>query len=233
MNQTFDRILSLLFPKRCVLCGSIVAYDDLICAACKPNRFTGELCGLCGRRPDSCVCDKTRPWFFKRAVCALQYCEVSKEALLTLKKTPDPRAVKFFAAEMAAALHNRLPGAVFDFVAEVPMHREKYALRGFNHAELLAAELSGILMIPHIKNLLECSGGAIVQHVLNRDERFAAADNGYKLASPFVNGKTALMVDDIITTGATFNACARQIINGGAAAVYALSAAGTNKAPRL
>lgn len=227
MNQTLDRFVSLLFPKGCVLCGDAVAYDDLVCRHCKPDRMDGELCVECGKPMAHCVCRLDHAWSFDRAVSALHYRRGTRGALLRLKKTPNPRIAAFFASEMKEVLAWAMPGAAFDLATEVPMHPEKLAARGFNQAELLAAETARILGIPHRMRLLACGGEIIAQHNLTREERFLAAADRYRLDIPRVEGKRILLVDDIMTTGATLDECARCLKRGGAAEVVALTAAGT------
>jgi len=229
MNQTLDRIVSLLFPKGCVLCGKVVAYDDLICTGCRPDRPEGELCDPCGRLLESCVCVQNRPWAFLRAVSALHYRGGTREALIRLKKTPDPRIIRFFAEEMALAIRNIPPDIKFDLVTEVPMHSEKLEARGFNQAEALAAQVAALLGSPHMPGILECYTDTTAQHTLRREERFSAAETRYRLAAGQISGKTILLVDDIMTTGATIDACARRLMSGGAEAVWALAAAGTDR----
>ena len=74
--------------------------------------------------------------------------------------------------------------------------------------------------------LLTCSGPQAYQHTLSRKERFAAARRRYALAGE-VKGETVLLVDDVLTTGATAQACALCLKGGGAATVYVLTAEAT------
>lgn len=225
-DLTLDRFVSLLFPKGCVLCGSTVAYDDLICEKCLPDRPLGELCPVCSKPEGSCICAPEADWAFYAAVSALVYREETRDAILRLKKIPNLRIVQYLAKEMAAALHQRFPEDDFHMVTEVPMHPEKLEQRGFNHAQLLAAEVAKALGAPHRLMLLDCTSPTI-HHELNRQERFAAAGEMYRLRSPSVKDKDILLVDDILTTGATAQACARQLMEGGAASVCVLTAATT------
>ena len=229
MNEALDRFISLLFPKGCVLCAGIVAYDDLTCKKCLPDRPAGELCKFCGKPAGSCVCDPNRPWRFERAVSALNYQAQTRDAILRLKTELCPRTARFFANEMAQAVDHAWPDVTFDLVTEIPMHPEKLARRSFNQAALLAAQVARVLHIPHRTGLLECCGALVIQHTLGRDERFSAAEMRYRLAAPHAEGKVVLIIDDVMTTGATFDVCAGRLLDGGAKAVYALAAAGTNK----
>jgi len=229
-GEALERFISLLFPRGCVLCGKTVAYDDLLCGTCSPDRPTCKLCLRCGKPHSSCVCPgPDEGWAFSGVVSALPYRGGTRDAILRLKKTPDARICKFFAGEMAGALRDRLPDAAFDIIAETPMHPDKLARRGFNHAELLAAQVAAELRIPHRMRLLACTGAEGQQHNLNREQRFAAVRDRYELRAGGAKGKAVLLVDDVLTTGATAHACARRLLDGGAKSVYVLTAAGTDK----
>lgn len=222
-GELFDRMVSLVFPRGCVLCGAAVAFDDLICSRCLPDRLEGERCLFCGELPARCGC---HPWQLEGAAAALAYREKTRGAILRLKKLPDRRIARYLAGEMAACLDRSFPHAVFDLITEVPMHPRKLEQRGFNQAELLAGQLAVLSGIPHRMRLLTCVGSVEYQHTLSRKERFAAARGRYRAAGR-TEGKTVLLVDDVLTTGATAQACAACLIQGGARAVYLLTAAAT------
>lgn len=222
-------MVSLLFPKGCVLCGGTVAFDDLVCERCLPDRLEAPLCDFCGKPSRSCAClNAGGQWAFEGAAAALHYREETRGAVIRLKKLPERRIARYFAGEMLFCMEERLPGIPFDFLTEVPMHPDKLERRGFNQAELIAAELSALTGIFHRLRLLACAGEERPQHELNRAERFAAAREKYRLVGKCA-GKTVLLIDDVMTTGATAQACAACLMEGGAAEVYVLTAASTDK----
>ncbi|MDR2908381.1 MAG: double zinc ribbon domain-containing protein [Oscillospiraceae bacterium] len=230
MSQALDRFLSLLFPSGCVLCGDAVAPDNYICARCRPDRVDGVLCALCGKTTGGCVCRPGNAWAFEQAVSALHYRHQTRNALLRLKKTPDMRTARFLADEMVLALRDALEGDIgFDLVTEVPIHPDKLSARGFNQAELLAAEVAKSLALPHRMRVLRCVGAAVFQHALDKKGRVDSAPERYGLAIARIKGARILLVDDIMTTGATLDACAKIRKDGGAASVLALTAAGTER----
>ncbi|MGI6403541.1 MAG: ComF family protein [Oscillospiraceae bacterium] len=224
-GELLDRMVSLVFPKGCVLCGTTVAYDDLVCSRCVPHRSKENTCLFCGNAFPHCLCHKNQ-WAFAGAAAALSYQAETRGAVLQLKKRPDRRIARYLAGEMFLCLSREFSDVPFDLITEVPMHPEKLKKRGFNQGELLAAQLSTLSGIPHRVGLLTCSGPQAYQHTLSRKERFAAARRRYALAGE-VKGETVLLVDDVLTTGATAQACALCLKGGGAATVYVLTAAAT------
>lgn len=224
-GDLFDRMISLVFPRGCVLCGATVAFDDLVCSRCVPDRIREESCLFCGKPRSSCHCEGEQ-WAFEGAAAALYYREETRGALLQLKKLPDRRIARYLAGEMFLCQRREFPGVPFDVITEVPMHPQKQKKRGFNQAELLAGQLAILGGIFHRMRLLTCSGPVQSQHTLGRKERFAAARDRYSLAGD-VRGKTVLLVDDVFTTGATAQACAACLMAGGAREVYVLTAAAT------
>ncbi|HHY52141.1 MAG TPA: ComF family protein [Clostridiales bacterium] len=223
-GELFDRMVSLVFPKGCVLCGATVAYDDLVCSRCTPDRREEHTCLFCGNPINRCLCE-TR-WDFDGAAAPLHYRAETRGAVLQLKKLPDRRIARYLAEEMYLCLRREFPDVAFDWITEVPMHPEKLQKRGFNQGELLAAQLAVLSGVFHRMRLLTCSGPLEYQHTLSRNERFAAVRDRYALAGS-VRGKTILLVDDVLTTGATAQACAACLKEGGAAKVYVLTAAAT------
>lgn len=224
-GELFDRMVSLVFPRGCVLCGATVAYEDLVCAHCVPDRVEGTVCHGCGKPPDSCVCG-WEEWGFEGAAGALFYREETRSAILRLKKLPDRRIARYLAGEMYFCMAERFPGVPFDCITEVPMHPAKLEKRGFNQAELLASQLAVLTGIFHRMRLLACTGAGDDQHKLDRAERFAAVRDRYLLKGE-ARGKIILLVDDVLTTGATAQACALRLLEGGAEEVYILTAATT------
>ena len=111
-----------------------------------------------------------------------------------------------------------------DLIIPVPIHHLKKAERGYNQSDYLAKGLSKGLNIPYSTKLLKRTKHTETQTHLDINERAINVANAFKVKNPkLIKGKSFLLVDDIITTGATTQECARALVNGGAKSVYACS----------
>ncbi len=114
----------------------------------------------------------------------------------------------------------------FDLVIPVPLHLHRLRARGFNQALLLAKELGRRTGIPYLKRVLEKSKPTVPQVSLSGAEREKEIRGAFRLSGEErVRGKCILLVDDVFTTGATVNECARILLSGGAKRVDVLTLA--------
>ena len=124
---------------------------------------------------------------------------------------------------MADCVRRMLPAA--DIIAAVPMFPKREREIGFNHAWLLAKQLSHILGIESDKRALIKTVQREKQHLLNSRMRKYNLTEAIECRSRSVCGKNILLCDDITTSGATFNACAYELKNAGAKGVFCVAAA--------
>ena len=220
-RELWDRFASLLYPKRCVLCDQVVEYEKIWCGECGLPVLQQPLCGVCGKPAGDCVCRK-EPFGFVRACAPLAYTGFVRDAIIRLKTTPDARTVGFFAGQMAKAL----AAQQYDCIAPVPMAPGGMARRGHNPAQLLAQGLGRHLDLPLEEGLLSRREELPAQHGLGREGRFSNAKNAYYSTKTPPGNKTILLVDDVLTTGATAHACSELLAALGAR-VYVVTAATT------
>jgi ComF family protein len=203
-KNILSRFAAALFPERCAFCGEITD-GGLICESCEK---------ACAPYNNGEVCAGTA------------YEGKARAALLRLKKTPDTRIAEAFARLMLAALEkdNAKP---FDALVPVPASAEKLKECGFNQAELLAVRLGALCGAPVLPNVL-LRRDSLAQHTLDRQTRLKNAKAAYALneADP-VKDKSILLVDDVITTGATIAACEALLFQAGAKSVTAVAATAT------
>jgi len=111
-------------------------------------------------------------------------------------------------------------GFPYDAIVPVPLHWWRYCSRGFNQAADLARPLSKQLRIPILKRSLRRVRYTRPQVILSHEERRSNIRNAFKVSRPAsVAGKKLLLLDDVITTGATLNECARVLKKAGSATV--------------
>jgi ComF family protein len=230
-NVMIDAVL----PPRCLSCGAMVTAPAALCAACWPkiafldppwcascglpfeyDAGVGSLCGACSREPPA----------FARARAAFRYDEESRHLLTGFKHADRTFAVPAFASWMLRAAGELLRDR--PLLVPVPLHWTRLWRRRYNQAALLAqaiaraSELEVAVDLLHRRRRTPSQGG-LGRHARERNVRgaFLLAPQ----AASVLAGRRALLIDDVLTTGATAGACARRLLEGGASAVDVLTLA--------
>lgn len=206
LPELLDRAVSLLYPQRCFKCGDVCEYDDFFCPGCPAK----ALCGisLAFENPLSGI------------VALYPYKGYRRKLVWEIKRGRQKRVYRLFGYQFREAIEEHFPGVVFDMIVPVPAS----STREFNHAERLVEPLSAITQIPIYPGTLTRAKDSERQQSLGLKAREENARLSYKIGRPdVVSGRTILLVDDLITTGYTISACAKQLILAGASRVYALS----------
>ena len=215
-----DALADLFYPQRCVGCD--VRASDVLCRGCYENLPLVEppFCKRCGMPTafEAYVCEECKglDYGFETARAPLRYEGVGKEMVHALKYRGYRRVVD----RVMAPLMLEVLGGSFDVVVPVPLHRSRMRSRGFNQAELIARELSGEVGAP-VHNVLEVLRKTRDQVELSGAGRRENVAGAFGARAP-VAGKV-LLVDDVLTTGATMSACAAALAQAGAAEVHAVS----------
>lgn len=145
-----------------------------------------------------------------------------REAVQALKYRGVAALAAPMASLMARYLREEPPGA--DFLVPVPLHSLRRRLRGYNQSELLARELSAGLGLPLAARALARQRSTPPQaRAAGESERHANVAGAFEGRRADVEGRKVLLVDDVMTTGATLDACALALREAGAARVHALT----------
>jgi ComF family protein len=225
--------LDLILPPRCLACGEQVADPQALCSSCwsKLDFITAPLCAACGlpfehdAGPDAlCAGCLARQPRYDRARAVFRYGEESRGMILSFKHADRTDAAIAFAAWMARAGRELLQEA--DIIAPVPLHYRRLVWRRYNQAALLALRLGKAAGKPVMVDLLQRARATASQAGLGARERKrnlagAIVANAAKATS--IKGKRVLLIDDVLTTGATVGACARALRKAGAAGVDVLT----------
>ncbi len=219
-------IIKALFPPKCPVCNRVIDIEGDICIDCakKLDRIVGRRCKKCGCEKKYCKCTDSNKWY-ERLIAPYYYNDYIKSALLKLKKKGDRRTVAFLSKSIVLDLLDEYKTVVFDCVAAVPMHKRKKRRKGFAHADLLGNAVAKNMNIPFEKDALKQIKLAKPQHLLSAKERQNNVLDVFEANENIVFGKNVLLVDDICTTGATLDACARALVIGGADSVYCVCVA--------
>lgn len=223
-----EKLLYVLFPNRCLFCYTVIGWNDHVCRRCRqdPPSMLPPLCPDCGRSESLCICGG-RKRHYARCVTPLPYDKRLHDAVARLKIQGCSTTADGFAVEMEEVLRREYGGLPLDCVTPVPLHRKEQRSRGFNQAELLATRLAAWLELPMLP-LLTKPYETLPQKELSASRRQGNLLGAFDVPEPAqAAGKTVLLVDDVITTGATLDECAKMLKLAGAAEVYAITAAGT------
>ena len=226
-----SRLSDLVWPPRSLLSETIVDRPGVIepalwgelsfiaeplCACCgfplPDEPGPGAVCGACaGREPA-----------YDTARAALAYDDHARRLVLDLKRGGRRDGLPVFARWMAAAGADVLTRA--DFLTPAPMHWTRLAVRSFNQAAWLAQALAPVVDKPWKPGALCRFKRRRSQEGLSASERRRNVGGAIRATGRF-DGKTIVVVDDVFTTGATLEACARALRKAGAAEVHGLTLA--------
>ena len=223
-------LIDFALPPRCPGCGEITPEPHLFCFLCwSALEFLGAPCcarcahpfefeagdeALCG----ACIAD---PPSFDRLRAAVVYGEISRKVALRLKYGGRPGHAETLARLMQRHL-DPIEGAM---LAPVPLHRWRIWKRGYNQAALIAGALARRLQLEARLDLIERIKATPPLKGMNPRERREAVAGAFRLQQRYkeeVRGRSIILVDDVYTSGATANACARILTQAGAKRVEVL-----------
>lgn len=229
----FKRIITAfadaLYPPRCLLCDEMISPDKYLCTPChdKLPYVNEKRCTGCGLQSKLCECDRFIYHF--DGVISPYYNEGNaKKAVYRYKFSGHKRSAEFFAENMARAVNEYYGDKSFDLITYVCSSGGR---RRLDHARTLALELSKRLGTRLVDVLKPSDKQRAVQHNMKFDNRFSNVHNAY-LAARSLKNKTVLLVDDIKTSGATLDECARQLKFAGANEVFCVTVTVGNKENR-
>ncbi|HDP81248.1 MAG TPA: ComF family protein [Spirochaetes bacterium] len=219
--------LDILFPADCEVCGRAVSIiDNGVCGGCMSEIHPpSNPCPRCSGVMDDgqCTVCADRAFYLDANYSLADYSGVMEKLLHALKFGKNRRLARPLAETLGVSFGEVVRRC--DCIVPVPMNRNKKWRRGFNQSELIAAKLSGKFNVPLAKLLRENRRSG-TQRMKRLRDRFINVLGRYRLTGgKAVRGKTVLLIDDVFTTGATINECARILKAGGAGAVYALTLA--------
>lgn len=220
-------ILRFFFPDRCICCGRVVSFKEKYCNECLGSlpRIKPPLCLYCGASAEDCTC-KRKKSYYSRCIAPFYYDGGIRDGLQALKFHGKIARADGFAEEMAAFARKVYGGNQFDLAVCVPMTRGQIKNRGYNQSALLAKRAAELLNIPFAPNALSKVFDNHPQHSLPSGERSGNVAGVFDCRDEAaVTGKHILLIDDIKTTGATLNECAKMLIIAGAESVSCLCCA--------
>lgn len=213
-----ERSLQKGLGKQCL--NRIMFISPPYCAKCgKPLRLQTQNRALCKQ------CE-TAPVYYQQARAVALYEGALREYLTDLKYRYRPELGQALGELLVEWLKANPEFSKADLVIPIPLHPQKLTLRGYNQARLLAEPLSKYLGMPVNDSVLVRTKLTETQNSLKRVARFANVRGAFQIVeTSAVKGKLVLLIDDILTTGATASEAARILLKAGALQVNVLTVA--------
>lgn len=245
LGEAGNALASIAFPAECRLCERLLTWAKRvpICAECLASFATlpPEICKICGQPLEPllvaegkstegdpgevCRTCELRRYAFDRARSYGLYRDGLVRAIVLLKFEAIPPLGEWFAERLWEVLRREEgPGA--DIVVPVPLHRQRERERGYNQADVIARPLARKLKLPYRPVLLVRKKPRPDKQILSLKERWESVRGAFATRKGVqVDNQRVLLVDDVMTTGATLDACAKALRGAGAKSVIGLTVA--------
>lgn len=240
-DSNFIRVLkNVIFPRRCVFCRRFLALDagTGVCIDCMnkiPFNISYHHCKGCGRPiPEGRVycadCARGERYAFAKVHAAYLYEEPARLAMIRFKREWNHSFAAVFAEHMAEIIRREVSLSEIDLVVAVPPRKERMRRMDYDQALNLAMTLAKILELPCLGGVMRQKEKRRKQSSLSYEERRRNVQGNFLVVKKeAVAGKRILLVDDICTTGATLNECAKVLRCAGAKTVVCAVAAITGE----
>lgn len=219
-------LLDLLFPRRCAACG---AYGSFLCSGCIDSLppVAYPFCPVCGqpqRHNALCTdCRAQRP-AFAGARAPYRYEGAARKAVLALKYNHLASVAEPLGKLLADYLVDSPVRSSVDVIVPVPLHWARQRQRGYNQAALLARWMGRACGLPVNEGVLVRVRSTPPQvRAGNRAQRRRNVADAFACRNDSLRGASVLVIDDVMTTGATLDACARALRTAGARSVWGLT----------
>lgn len=235
ISKFFNYLQDLILPSSCLICNKIISSGHLCidhfnklqfitnpkCKICSnPFEYSVDSNSICG------LCLTSTPKYDK-GVAILAYGEESKKLIFDLKYNDKIHLAKFFSKLMLPVFKEF---EEIDFIIPVPLHKKRVRQRKFNHSVLIARDLSKKSKIPLIYDSLIRVKNTRPQSGLSKTGRKRNISGAIKFNDKYldiIKGKNVVLIDDVITTASTIDACCKVLRRGGVGKIYVVTLAKT------
>lgn len=228
--------LDLLYPRSCIGCGQ--ANPECwphLCWECRSRLTTVQppFCSCCGDPVSGFIdhsyrcswCKKNKPAFDVARSCA-RYDGLVRELLLLLKYRGGVCYAEDLAELLVAGVQRYYADRSFDAVVPVPLHPLRRLQRNYNQAKLLSSSLARRIGLPLHTNCIRRVKRTDTQTKLTAAQRLSNVNKAFRAGHlSWLANRRVLLIDDVMTTGATVASCARALKKGGAESVSVLTVA--------
>ncbi|WP_253300049.1 ComF family protein [Wolbachia endosymbiont of Chironomus riparius] len=229
---SLKKAINLIFPNACVNCEQIISEDIELCNECnlKINFLAKHYCNVCGSvianniyTCGKCIIDPPK---FKVLRSVFAYDQNSKDIIINLKFFDNLNHVKTFAKWMHQFHKDIFKDA--DLIIPIPLHRLRLFKRKYNQSALLAKELAKVTNLFYVPYAIKRLRNTNPQAGLSLKQREKNLKNAFSICNKeIIKNKIVILIDDVVTTGATVRSCAHEILSSGVKEVRVLSLART------
>jgi len=226
MRQIIYDLLNFLFPRYCPVCGTPMAVrKQIICLSCELKMPRAGYID----DPENPVAQLF--WGRTKVELAVSFFRFEKgskyQKLLHLLKYNGDKKVGVFLGQLLGA---ELKDSAFDrcdYILPVPLHPKKEKKRGYNQSEIIANGVSAVMDIPVKTDFLYRGSNTETQTRKSRFERFQNVENVFRIEEVNIDKKSCsvLLIDDVVTTGSTLEACVEALLKQDGIKVYVATVA--------
>lgn len=233
-KKVLKEAVNALLPPACPMCGRPAPFAGGmrtdICGDCmqKVNYVSEPVCLKCGKpvqddETEYCSDCSRREHVYDQACAVYEYSKNVKDSIYRFKYYNKQEYAGIYAKQMADRCGGMIRMWHPDVIIPVPIHISRFRERGFNQAGLIAQSLGKVMGIPVDEQSLVRTIKTVPMKELSNKERIKNLQNAFQVRGKVVRYKKVLIVDDIYTTGATFDACAAVLKEAGVLQVYGVS----------
>lgn len=233
-KKIFYKVSGVVFPNKCVSCNNPDLYGFVVlCYNCwkKLEFITPPYCYKCGKakfwQEEECCCGNLRR-HYNSIRAPLVYSSITKSLIKRYKYNNNIKLHYMFSKIMWVCSKSTF--YINDMIIPVPLHKDKLNYRGYNQSLLISKLLSKKSKVPCINNLLIRSLNNDSQSTLSFKQRKKNIMGAFCINEKYSNdikNSNIILIDDVVTTGATVNECAKVLKMHGAKTVNVLSIAKT------
>lgn len=228
LDKIIKEVINLIYPVRCPVCDDIVARRGSLChRECyeKLIHIKEPLCKKCGKMLEDesieyCFDCSKKKKVFKEGRAVFLYDKLMKNSISSFKYKSKKEYGQFYACEIVDYLGDYIRSKNIDAIIPVPIHKNKLKIRGYNQADIIAREVGKRMGIAVLPKVLIRNFNTAPQKELSNIQRFKNLENAFSINHQFFQNidvdfklNNILIIDDIYTTGATINSCAKVLKN--------------------
>ena len=220
-----NAVVDFIYPPNCLICRTFVPGEAAICDKCLSDigLVKGPRCWRCGcpgaNEPDCANCSG-KAYAFQRLITLSDFTEEIRRLVHALKYQGRTRVAAVFGKSLGELVLETCQPFETAVIVPVPLHPSRERERGYNQSGLLASAVATRTGLPVLARALRRLVATDSQTKFDLMDREHNVKGAFQVKQPgIIQNRTVLLVDDVVTTGATANSCTRELLRAGASEV--------------